>query len=26
LLNDVLMQRQKLTTGHYSGRDYVSVD
>ncbi len=26
LLNDVLMQRQKLTTGNYSGRDYVSVD
>lgn len=26
LLNDVLMQRQKLTTGYYSGRDYVSVD
>ena len=26
LLNDVLMQRQKLTIGHYSGRDYVSVD
>ncbi len=26
LLNDVLMQRQKLSTGHYSGRDYVSVD
>ena len=26
LLNDVLMQRQKLLTGHYSGPDYVSVD
>jgi deoxyribose-phosphate aldolase len=26
LLNDVLMQRQKLKTGHYSGPDYVSVD
>ena len=26
LLNDVLMQRQKLRTGHYSGPDYVSVD
>jgi deoxyribose-phosphate aldolase len=26
LLNDVLMQRQKLVTGHYSGPDYVSVD
>ncbi len=26
LLNDVLMQRQKLKTGNYSGPDYVSVD
>jgi deoxyribose-phosphate aldolase len=26
LLNDVLMQRQKLLTGHYSGPDYVSVE
>ena len=26
LLNDVVMQRQKMTTGHYSGPDYVSVD
>jgi len=26
LLNDVVMQRQKLKTGHYSGPDYVSVD
>ncbi|MEC5168423.1 deoxyribose-phosphate aldolase [Glaciihabitans sp. GrIS 2.15] len=26
LLNDVLMQRQKLTSGHYSGPDYVTVD
>jgi deoxyribose-phosphate aldolase len=26
LLNDVIMQRQKLTTGNYSGPDYVSVD
>jgi len=26
LLNDVLMQRQKLTTGHYSGPDYVTID
>jgi deoxyribose-phosphate aldolase len=26
LLNDVLLQRQKLTTGHYSGPDYVTVD
>jgi deoxyribose-phosphate aldolase len=25
LLDDVLMQKQKLTTGHYSGPDYVSV-
>jgi len=25
LLNDVLMQRQKLRTGHYSGPDYVTV-
>jgi deoxyribose-phosphate aldolase len=26
LLNDVLMQRQKLNTGRYSGPDYVTVD
>lgn len=26
LLNDVIMQRQKLTSGNYSGPDYVSVD
>jgi deoxyribose-phosphate aldolase len=26
LLNDVLLQRQKLVTGHYSGPDYVTID
>ncbi|WNV74848.1 deoxyribose-phosphate aldolase [Geodermatophilus sp. DSM 44513] len=26
LLNDLLLQRQKLHTGHYSGPDHVSVD
>lgn len=26
LLNDVLMQRQKLKSGHYSGPDYVTID
>ena len=26
LLNDVLLQRQKLKTGHYSGADYVTID
>jgi deoxyribose-phosphate aldolase len=26
LLNDVLMQRQKMTTGRYSGPDYVTID
>jgi len=26
LLNDVLMQRQRMTTGRYSGPDYVTVD
>ncbi|HET8970875.1 MAG TPA: deoxyribose-phosphate aldolase [Candidatus Nanopelagicales bacterium] len=26
LLNDLLLQRQKLTTGRYSGPDYVTVD
>ncbi len=26
LLNDVLLQRQKTTTGHYSGPDYVTID
>ena len=26
LLNDLLLQRQRMTTGHYSGPDYVSHD
>ncbi len=26
VLNDLLMQRQKLRTGHYSGPDYVTID
>jgi deoxyribose-phosphate aldolase len=26
LLNDLLQQRQKLRTGHYSGPDYVTID
>jgi deoxyribose-phosphate aldolase len=26
LLNDVLLQRQKMSTGHYSGADYVTID
>ncbi len=26
LLNDVLLQRQKMSTGHYSGPDYVTID
>ncbi len=26
LLNDLLLQRQKMTTGHYSGPDYVTLD
>ncbi|MCU1667680.1 MAG: deoC, partial [Blastococcus sp.] len=26
LLNDLLLQRQKLRTGHYSGPDYVTID
>jgi deoxyribose-phosphate aldolase len=26
LVNDVLLQRQKMRTGHYSGPDYVTVD
>lgn len=26
LLNDVLLQRQKLASGHYSGLDYVTID
>ncbi|PFG40563.1 deoxyribose-phosphate aldolase [Georgenia soli] len=26
LLNDVLLQRQRLRTGHYSGPDYVTID
>jgi deoxyribose-phosphate aldolase len=26
LLNDLLMQRDKLATGHYSGPDYVTLD
>lgn len=25
LLNDVLLQRQKLTSGHYSGSDYLTI-
>jgi deoxyribose-phosphate aldolase len=25
LMNDLLLQRQKLVTGRYSGRDYVTV-
>ena len=25
LLNDVLMQRQKMTTGHYTGPDYLTI-
>ena len=26
LLNDLLMQRQRMATGHYSGPDYVTID
>ncbi len=26
LLNDLLLQRQKLRTGHYSGPDHVTLD
>jgi len=26
LLNDLLLQRHKLTTGHYDGPDYVTID
>ena len=26
LLNDVLMQRQKHISGHYSGPDYLTID
>jgi deoxyribose-phosphate aldolase len=26
LLNDLLLQRQKLVSGHYSGADYVAID
>ena len=26
LLNDVLLQRQKLISGHYSGPDYLTID
>lgn len=26
LLNDVLLQRQRMLTGHYSGADYVTID
>ena len=26
LLNDVLLQRRKLATGHYTGPDYVTLD
>jgi deoxyribose-phosphate aldolase len=26
LLNDLLQQRQRMTTGHYSGPDYVTLD
>ena len=26
LLNDVLLQRQRMTTGHYSGPDYLTID
>jgi deoxyribose-phosphate aldolase len=26
LLNDLLLQRQKMRTGHYSGADYVTID
>ena len=26
LLNDLLLQRQKMISGHYSGPDYVTLD
>jgi deoxyribose-phosphate aldolase len=26
LLNDLLLQRQRMNTGHYSGADYVTID
>ena len=26
LLNDLLLQRRKLATGHYAGADYVTID
>jgi deoxyribose-phosphate aldolase len=26
LLNDLLMQRQRMAVGHYSGPDYVTID
>jgi deoxyribose-phosphate aldolase len=26
LLNDLLLQRQKMATGRYSGADYVTID
>ena len=26
LLNDLLQQRQKMLSGHYSGPDYVTID
>ena len=26
LLNDLLLQRQRMTTGHYSGPAYVTID
>jgi deoxyribose-phosphate aldolase len=26
LLNDVLLQRQRMSTGHYSGPDYLTID
>ncbi|HET8601225.1 MAG TPA: deoxyribose-phosphate aldolase [Segeticoccus sp.] len=26
LLNDLLLQRQRMATGHYSGADYVTID
>jgi deoxyribose-phosphate aldolase len=26
LLNDLLQQRQRMSTGHYSGPDYVTID
>ena len=26
LLNDLIMQRQRMSTGHYSGPDYVTID